>query len=152
MGGCSGCQGAGLFVTGVFTADAIVKAIKKRGCDLVVMALHGRSGLSKPIIGRKTQKVLANSTTPVLVMRWFSDNGSRKPYRNPEIINGHYRTHRQHHPHTNRIPESPAAGTEKRKNRNLAALQLPLRFLRAAYARSAAEVGHGFRSVQARDA
>jgi nucleotide-binding universal stress UspA family protein len=33
------------------------------------MASHGRSGLSKLIIGSETQKVLANTTTPVLVMR-----------------------------------------------------------------------------------
>jgi nucleotide-binding universal stress UspA family protein len=57
------------FVTSDFPADAIVKAVKKHGCDLVVMASHGRSGLSKLIIGSETQKVLANTTTPVLVMR-----------------------------------------------------------------------------------
>ena len=57
------------FVTSDFPADAIVKAVKKHGCDLVVMASHGRSGLSKLIIGSETQKVLANTTIPVLVMR-----------------------------------------------------------------------------------
>jgi nucleotide-binding universal stress UspA family protein len=57
------------FVTSDFPADAIVKAVKKYGCDLIAMASHGRSGLSKMILGSETQKVLANTTTPVLVMR-----------------------------------------------------------------------------------
>lgn len=57
------------YVTSDFPADAIVKAAKKYGCDLIAMASHGRSGLSKMILGSETQKVLANTTTPVLVMR-----------------------------------------------------------------------------------
>lgn len=65
----AGVKAQSFFVTSDFPADAIVKAIKKHGCDLVVMASHGRSGLSKLIIGSETQKVLANTTTPVLVIR-----------------------------------------------------------------------------------
>ena len=57
------------YVTSDFPADAIVKAVKKYGCDLIAMASHGRSGLSKMILGSETQKVLANTTIPVLVMR-----------------------------------------------------------------------------------
>jgi nucleotide-binding universal stress UspA family protein len=65
----AGLKYQGVFVSSDFPADAIVKAVKKYGCDLIVMASHGRSGLSKMIIGSETQKVLANTTTPVLVMR-----------------------------------------------------------------------------------
>ena len=43
----------------------IVKAAKK--CDLIVMASHGRSGISAIVLGSETRKVLANSTKPVLV-------------------------------------------------------------------------------------
>ncbi len=57
------------YVTSDFPADAIVKAVKKYRCDLIAMASHGRSGLSKMILGSETQKVLANTTIPVLVMR-----------------------------------------------------------------------------------
>jgi nucleotide-binding universal stress UspA family protein len=65
----AGLKYQGVFVSSDFPADAIVKAVKKYGCDLIVMASHGRSGLSKMIIGSETQKVLASTTTPVMVMR-----------------------------------------------------------------------------------
>lgn len=65
----AGLKYQGVYVSSDFPADAIVKAVKKYRCDLIVMASHGRSGLSKLIIGSETQKVLANTTTPVLVMR-----------------------------------------------------------------------------------
>lgn len=65
----AGLKYQGIYVSSDFPADAIVKAVKKYGCDLIVMASHGRSGLSKLIIGSETQKVLASTTTPVLVMR-----------------------------------------------------------------------------------
>lgn len=65
----AGLKYQGVYVSSDFPADAIVKAVKKYGCDLIVMASHGRSGLSKLIIGSETQKVLASTTTPVLVMR-----------------------------------------------------------------------------------
>lgn len=57
------------FVCSDFPADSIVKAAKKYRCDLVAMASHGRSGLSKLLLGSETQKVLANIGIPVLVMR-----------------------------------------------------------------------------------
>lgn len=47
----------------------IVKAAEVNGCDLVFMASHGRKGLSQLLIGSETQRVLANSTIPVLVYR-----------------------------------------------------------------------------------
>ena len=65
----AGLKYQGIYVSSDFPADAIVKSVKKYGCDLIVMASHGRSGLSKLIIGSETQKVLASTTTPVLVMR-----------------------------------------------------------------------------------
>jgi len=52
-----------------FAADAIIKAANKYKCDLVAMASHGRSGLSKLLIGSETQKVLAGIKIPVLVLR-----------------------------------------------------------------------------------
>ena len=47
--------------------EAIVAAAKDKGCDLIVMSSHGRSGLSVLLIGSVTNKVLTHAKTPVLV-------------------------------------------------------------------------------------
>jgi nucleotide-binding universal stress UspA family protein len=49
--------------------QAIVDTAKAKGCDLIVMASHGRRGVSAMILGSETQKVLTHSTVPVLVVR-----------------------------------------------------------------------------------
>jgi len=49
--------------------EAILKAAKSSKCDLIVMASHGRSGLSAMLLGSETQKVLTHSKVPVLVVR-----------------------------------------------------------------------------------
>ena len=48
---------------------AIVTAARELGCDLIVMASHGRRGLEGLLLGSETQKVLATSPCPVLVVR-----------------------------------------------------------------------------------
>lgn len=61
------CQTA---VTKSFSpAEEIINAVKTYGCDVIFMASHGRTGLSKLMIGSETQKVLAGSTLPVMVFR-----------------------------------------------------------------------------------
>jgi nucleotide-binding universal stress UspA family protein len=47
----------------------IVAAAGKYGCDAIVMASHGRTGLNKLLLGSETQKVLAHTELPVLVLR-----------------------------------------------------------------------------------
>jgi hypothetical protein len=42
---------------------------KNRRCDLIVMASHGRRGISAIVLGSETVKVLTHSTIPVLVFR-----------------------------------------------------------------------------------
>ncbi len=49
--------------------EGIVVTARKRRCDVIFMASHGRSGLSKLVMGSVTQKVLARSKLPVLVYR-----------------------------------------------------------------------------------
>ncbi|MYN30323.1 universal stress protein [Duganella levis] len=49
--------------------EEIVAAAEKHGCDLIMMASHGRSGLSKLLMGSETQSVLSHTTLPVLVLR-----------------------------------------------------------------------------------
>ncbi len=49
--------------------QAIIDIAKTAGCDLLVMASHGRRGVSALLLGSETQKVLTHSTIPVLVVR-----------------------------------------------------------------------------------
>jgi nucleotide-binding universal stress UspA family protein len=49
--------------------EAILDHAKTQGCDLVVMASHGRRGLSAMLLGSETQKVLTHSSIPVLVIK-----------------------------------------------------------------------------------
>lgn len=49
--------------------EGIVAASKKKKCDLIVMASHGRRGISGVLLGSETQKVLTHSKVPVLVVR-----------------------------------------------------------------------------------
>jgi nucleotide-binding universal stress UspA family protein len=46
---------------------AIIATANDKGCDLIVMASHGRSGLSAVVLGSVTNKVLTHTKTPVLV-------------------------------------------------------------------------------------
>ncbi|MCG5030300.1 universal stress protein [Mesosutterella sp. OilRF-GAM-744-9] len=56
-------------VKGNTPAEAILEACRSRGCDLIVMATHGRSGLSAVLLGSVTAKVIKESPVPVLVVR-----------------------------------------------------------------------------------
>jgi len=47
----------------------IVDQAEKRGCDLICMASHGRSGVAGVVIGSETNKVLTHTKIPVLVSR-----------------------------------------------------------------------------------
>lgn len=58
-----------LVVKGQSVADALIQTAKKSKCDLIVMASHGRKGLSKLLLGSETQHVLTHAHIPVLVLR-----------------------------------------------------------------------------------
>jgi nucleotide-binding universal stress UspA family protein len=47
----------------------IIGTARKKKCDLIMMASHGRRGLSSLLLGSETQKVLLHSKIPVLVVR-----------------------------------------------------------------------------------
>jgi nucleotide-binding universal stress UspA family protein len=49
--------------------EAILDHAKAQGCDLLVMASHGRRGMSALLLGSETQRVLTHSKLPVLVVR-----------------------------------------------------------------------------------
>jgi nucleotide-binding universal stress UspA family protein len=59
----------GLAVTGDVPYEQIIEAAKKVKCDLIMMASHGRRGLSGLLLGSETSKVLTHSKIPVLVVR-----------------------------------------------------------------------------------
>lgn len=48
---------------------ALLDAAHTHQCDLIVMASHGRHGLSRLLVGSQTQKVMAEATMPVLMLR-----------------------------------------------------------------------------------
>jgi nucleotide-binding universal stress UspA family protein len=49
--------------------EGIIAAAKRRKCDVIFMASHGRRGISRLIMGSVTQKVLSHSKIPVVVYR-----------------------------------------------------------------------------------
>jgi nucleotide-binding universal stress UspA family protein len=49
--------------------QAIIDTSETKGCDLIVMASHGRHGISAVILGSETVKVLTHCKIPVLVHR-----------------------------------------------------------------------------------
>jgi nucleotide-binding universal stress UspA family protein len=58
-----------LFVTQDAPWEAIVTVARRRKCDLVAMASHGRRGIAGLLLGSETMKVLTHSRVPVLVLR-----------------------------------------------------------------------------------
>ncbi|MGA8145133.1 MAG: universal stress protein [Candidatus Acidiferrales bacterium] len=48
---------------------AIIDTAKSKDCDLIVMASHGRRGVSAIVLGSETVKVLTHSKIPILVHR-----------------------------------------------------------------------------------
>ena len=65
---------AGIAVTGhtveaLHPWEAIIDHAKAQNCDLIVMASHGRRGITALLLGSETQRVLIHTTLPVLVIR-----------------------------------------------------------------------------------
>lgn len=49
--------------------EVIIDTARNRKCDAIVMASHGRRGISAVVLGSETVKVLTHSTIPVVVVR-----------------------------------------------------------------------------------
>jgi len=56
-------------VEGEHPYQAIIDTAASKGCDLIVMASHGRRGIAALLLGSETVKVLTHSKIPVLVHR-----------------------------------------------------------------------------------
>ena len=58
-----------LRVTAEHPYQSIIDTARSKGCDLIVMASHGRRGVAALVLGSETVKVLTHSKIPVLVHR-----------------------------------------------------------------------------------
>lgn len=56
-------------VSGRRVSEAISQAAERFKCDVICLATHGRSGLTKALVGSVAQEVLQNSARPVLLVR-----------------------------------------------------------------------------------
>ena len=68
----AGTAGVPVDATSVESDDVykqIIAVAKKKKCDLICMASHGRRGLTGIVLGSETHKVLTHSVIPVLVLR-----------------------------------------------------------------------------------
>jgi nucleotide-binding universal stress UspA family protein len=59
----------GFTVEALHPWEAIIDHAKTEGCDLIVMASHGRRGVAALLLGSETQKVLTHTDLPVLVIK-----------------------------------------------------------------------------------
>jgi len=50
-------------------AEGIIATAKDKGCDLIVMASHGRRGLDRILLGSQANEVLTHSKVPALIVR-----------------------------------------------------------------------------------
>ncbi|HLV29581.1 MAG TPA: universal stress protein [Burkholderiaceae bacterium] len=65
----AGVKATGKVVSNFNVADGIVQAAEEDGCDLIFIGSHGRSGLSRLLLGSVTVKVLGLAKTATLVYR-----------------------------------------------------------------------------------
>ncbi len=59
--------------------EEIIKVAREADCGLIAMGSRGRSGLSSVVLGSVTQKVLARSDIPVLVLRKSREADVKRP-------------------------------------------------------------------------
>ena len=67
--GAAGMACTGSTVEALHPWEAILDVAKQQGCDLIVMASHGRRGMAALLIGSETSRVLTHSPLPVLVVK-----------------------------------------------------------------------------------
>jgi nucleotide-binding universal stress UspA family protein len=56
-------------VPNLFPAEGVVSAATELGCDVIVMASHGRRGVKRLLLGSQAFEVVTHATIPVLVCR-----------------------------------------------------------------------------------
>jgi nucleotide-binding universal stress UspA family protein len=74
----AGVKGTSLSVSNFNVADGIVQAAAETGADLIFIGSHGRSGLSRLLLGSVTAKVLSLAQVAVLVYRVKDDKEKKE--------------------------------------------------------------------------
>lgn len=49
--------------------EGVIETAQAEGCDLIVMASHGRQGVKALILGSVAQKVLTHASVPVMIVK-----------------------------------------------------------------------------------
>ena len=70
----AGVKASGKVVSNFNVADGVVQAAEENGCDLIFIGSHGRSGLSRLLLGSVTVKVLGLAKIATLVYRVKESN------------------------------------------------------------------------------
>ena len=65
----AGVKYEGVCVMGDVPYEHIIATAKKKKCDIIMMASHGRRGISGLLLGSEAAKVLTHSKIPVLIVR-----------------------------------------------------------------------------------
>ena len=58
-----------VYVKDQHPAEGIVATAKDKGCDLIVMASHGRRGVARLLLGSQAYEVLTHCSVPALIVR-----------------------------------------------------------------------------------
>jgi nucleotide-binding universal stress UspA family protein len=64
----AGVEFSSAHVIAAVSWEAILAAARRNKCDAIVMASHGRRGVSALLLGSETQKVLTHTKLPVIVV------------------------------------------------------------------------------------
>lgn len=65
----AGARASGILLDLGVTHERIVRLARARRADLIVMGTHGRSGLTRAILGSVASRVLATARCPVMTVR-----------------------------------------------------------------------------------
>jgi nucleotide-binding universal stress UspA family protein len=69
MANAAGLKSETVHVKNSYPADGILETADRHGCDLIVMASHGRRGVSRILLGSQANSIVTRSTIPVLICR-----------------------------------------------------------------------------------
>ncbi len=64
-----GLKASAMVKTGQQVAVEIIDFAKEIGADLIIMSTHGRSGITRWVLGSVALKVLTRAETPILLLR-----------------------------------------------------------------------------------
>jgi nucleotide-binding universal stress UspA family protein len=64
-----GVAAATVHVSDMEPDEAIIKTAQNQGCDLIIMASHGRGPIGRLLLGSVALKVLTYASVPVLIVR-----------------------------------------------------------------------------------